>query len=161
MTQLPEQNRQPLVVNQELLERFLAKLAETGRIIESAKKAGMSYGVLDKMRKSSPEVEEAVQRARLEYSEKLAAAAHERGCEGIKEPILDKDGNHIKDGEGKLMYRVVYSDRLLLALLKAYNPDFQEKTQVDVNLSGGMAIVPMTARDASEWERRHKDKTVG
>jgi hypothetical protein len=96
-----------------------------------------------------------------------------QGSQGFT-AFLDKHGNPVyekvkvpernEDGEltGKMKeierikmvptFKSVVSDRLLELEVKRGDPSYRDKGQLDVNVTGGLLIVPGTAPTEKEWE---------
>lgn len=78
---------------------------------------------------------------------KVEAETIRRAMIGIEEPVFYQ-GNEV----GKVRK---FSDHLLLAILKRYDPAYREKTQVDLNVAGGVLVVGPSTASHEEWEAQH------
>ncbi len=114
-------------------ERFLEHLRETGHLGQSATAAGVHYTtvrrrLLPDHRLYDPTLVDDVEEARVAYAEKLLAEAYRRGVEGWIERGLYINGRRVGDVKK-------YSDKLLLHLLRRYDPDYREDVHVIVQES--------------------------
>lgn len=110
---------------------FLAMLAQTGRLGDSAKAAGMSGSCIRDHRAGGAAqdlvFEEEIQEALATYRETLQAEVHRRGVLGwVERGIFDKEGTQV----GEV---VRYSDALLLAELKKHDPSYRDKVSIEAN----------------------------
>ena len=102
-------------LTEEVLQKYLAELAETGESIVARDRVGFTSGALYKYRVRHPEFKQLEEEARLRYCSKLSQEIHRRGVEGVEEAIYYK---------GEVVgYRIVYSDRLLLEHARRHMPD--------------------------------------
>ncbi len=108
--------------------RFLDHLRETGHLTQSAAAAGVNYKtvrrrLLPDHRLYDPGLVEGVEEARAIYAEKLLAEAYRRGVDGWIERGLYVNGRRVGDVKK-------YSDKLLLHLLRRYDPEYREDVRV-------------------------------
>ena len=123
---------------------FLDALAETGSLIESARRASphSETGAVTTFKswmRDSPEFAARVQEALDSFRDSLIRETVRRGRDGYKRPIFQK---------GELVgHETVYSDGLLLAELKKHFPEYREKVEHDhrvaIQPSGAWAISEM------------------
>lgn len=100
-------------------ERFLATLAKTANISQSARAAGVDRATPYRWR-DDPEFAAAWDVALEQALELLEQTAWERAVKGVKEPVI---GRVAKDQDGIITYVQRYSDTLLTTLLKAHKPE--------------------------------------
>lgn len=105
-------------------EAFLTALAETGSIIESARRASPHsespcLSTFKSYMRDSAEFAAKVQESLDTFRDSLIRAAVTRGRDGYKRPIFQK-------GE-KVGEETIYSDNLLLAELRKHFPEYREK----------------------------------
>lgn len=151
-------------------EIFFHHLAETGRIMEASKLAGMApmYGSTRKAKDDEfrAQVEEALAAYRQNMREKLEAEAIRRGIEGVVEkkyhqgqPVIeyeiDEHGEIKRDDQGRpiaLGQATVrkYSDNLLLTTLRRYAPEYNEKKELDIHVSPITALLEELDSDNQE-----------
>lgn len=128
---------------------FLKTFACIGRIGEASKIIGISSSCHSRWMKTSAKYREAFGRAKMKYVECLEKAAHHRAVHGVRrlkffkdEPIIDPiTGNPYEERE--------YSDRLLIKLLEANDPEkYRPRSEnsrpadpsVSVNVGVGVGI---------------------
>ncbi len=109
-------------------QRFLDHLRETGQLGQSAAAAGVNYKTVHRRllpdhRLYDPALVDEVEEARLVYAETLLAEAYRRGVDGWLERGLYMNGRRVGDVKK-------YSDKLLLHLLRRYDPEFREDVRV-------------------------------
>ena len=133
-------------IPRERLESYLDHLSKTGRHLASAAHAGIVYRRLTELRKADPEFDSEVTQAMRRYGELLEKAAHDRGVDGWEEPVFHKG---TKCGTVKR-----WSDRLLELSLKRHCPEYREKFQGEVQVTGGVLVVG-PATDKAEWAKKY------
>lgn len=119
----------PLRTDEKRQERFLEALAETGSLIESARRASphSEHGCVSTFKsfmRDDPTFAAKVQESLDAFRDSLIRAAVQRGRDGVDRPIFQK---------GELVgHERQYSDNLLLAELRKHFPsDYSEKHQHD------------------------------
>lgn len=148
---VPAQRPRPhVIISQRKRRAFLKVLAQNGgKVHDAALAAGYRDSTaLRTYRKRDPEFAEAWDLAMESAGDLLEAEAVRRGVEGVREPIYYR---------GEIVgFKLVYSDALLQTLLKGARPDKyarDSQTQINVNTRVGIAVIPATVKDESEWER--------
>lgn len=116
---------------------FLDHLAKYDRPSQAAKLCGVSRQTVDNHLLSDPEFAQAYEEARGLYRDKIRQAIYEQAVEGISEPIM---GGPYKDEI--VAYRKIYAPNLLALEAKRVDQEYREKSQVDVNLKGGVLVIP-------------------
>lgn len=127
---------------------FLKTFACIGRIGEASKIVGISSSCHSRWMKTSAKYREAFSRAKMKYVECLEKEAHRRAVHGVRRlkffkglPIFDEDGKPYEECE--------YSDRLLIKLLEANDPEkYRNRSEnsrpadpsVSVNVGVGVGI---------------------
>lgn len=112
------------------IKLFLAHLAETGNVTESAAVAGAPErtGWYDLKRKN-PEFSAAWDEALVHATDALIEEGRRRALKGVEEPVFYQGSvcGHIQR----------YSDVLLMFLVKAHRPEYAtERRKVDMNTDG-------------------------
>lgn len=103
---------------------FLEAFEATGLVIEAAQRAGVARSTVYKHRAEDEEFATAWQELEDDVVERMEAEAKRRAVEGVPRKSYDKDGNLIREEQ-------VYSDTLLIFLLKARRPDvYRENVKV-------------------------------
>lgn len=155
---------------------FLRALAETGELRRACLSVGVPVWLLFQWRKKDVQFAEDWAAALEAGRTCLEAEAYRRAMEGVRKPlyykgepiylyrtVTDEDGAPARDDEGRELREVIrdengqpvqaaevnYSDSLLLAMLKAYVPEFQDKSKVELSGPGGG---PIETKDMSDVE---------
>lgn len=103
---------------------YLTALGQTGWIGAAAKAAGICRQTVWDRRKCDPEFREAEKAVREQAGELLEDEAWRRALGGIARFKFGSDGRPLIDPRTRAPYfEIEYSDKLLLALLKAYRPE--------------------------------------
>jgi len=128
---------------------FLRMYEATGRISESAHNLGFTHNTIGAHRKEDEEFDAAVRAAYARFQDLLEKEAYDRAVEGWKEPVYF---------QGKVVGHVLKkSDNILQSMLKRHIPAYKEKIQADVNITGGVLVVPGVAKTGEEWEQQFRD----
>ncbi|MGI4738494.1 MAG: hypothetical protein ACRYG7_25275 [Janthinobacterium lividum] len=119
---------------------FLCVFAECGNATAAAQAAGIDASTAYRARQVDAEFKQQWETAKLVAADTLRQEAWRRAVEGGRQykfhvktgaPLLFPKGH---PQAGQPYYEMVYSDALLLTLLKAYAPDeFKDRSTVDVN----------------------------
>lgn len=127
-------------------KQFVRTLAETGIVSRAAAAAGWTTSMAYSLRKSNAQFKELWDNAMEFATDSLELEARRRGQFGVSKPVYQ---------QGKLVgYQQEYSDSLLTLLLKAHRPDkFKDQQKLDVDVKGGVLVVPGVASE-DDWERR-------
>jgi len=114
----------------------LEMFAKTGRISDAAMIAGVSSSTIREHLNRDPDFLAAWEIAREQYCDHVTALVEKRGFEGIEEPIL---GGKYKDQV--VAHKRVFSDSLAMMHAKRYVPEYREKQQLDMTVTGGVLAV--------------------
>ena len=128
---------------------FLGVLAKTGRVAEAARAVGYTdTATLQQYRRNDEEFAEAWEFALEAAANALEEEAIRRATEGVLEPVFYK--GHVAG------YKTNYSDTLLMFILRGLKPGTYRENQRggDTNINFGIAVLPMTAQNDEQWERR-------
>lgn len=127
-------------------EKFLAHLALSANVTESARVAGVERGVLYRWRETDPDFAKGWTLSLEEATDALEAEARRRALEGCAEP-LTYQGKLICDAKGQPVIRRRYSDGLLRMLLRAHRPArFREAPDMQ---GSGIISIQITQDDAA------------
>lgn len=128
-------------------QMFLTSLSMRGLITEAvASQRWYSVRWFQAQRQQDPDFDLAWHNAMECATDRLKAEAWRRGKEGVDEPVIFKGelcyAADSKTGELKPLTIKKYSDTLLLALLKRYDPGFTERVAVDqtMRVEGGKTV---------------------
>lgn len=155
---------------------FLLALAETGELRRACRAIDVPVWLLFQWRKKDPQFAEDWATALEAGKTILEAEAYRRAMEGVRKPlyyqgqpiyqyrtlvdetgapIVDEQGRDIREvardenGQPVQAAEVTYSDSLLLAMLKAHVPAYQDKTKVELTGKDGG---PLETRQLSDLE---------
>jgi len=124
---------------------FLTHLARTGRWAHSSRAAGISFETVRRHRDQDKIFGDACEAAIQEYRDHIQEAVYEQGVVGIFQPMFDKDGHLVG-------WKRIVNGTVLLAEARRVNPEYREKTEVDMNLSGGVVVAPATVTP-EQWAK--------
>lgn len=131
-----------------LQQMFIEHLRKHGVIGEAALFATVSRKLVLNQRKDFPEFDQEVREAMVEHADVVETELLRRAVEGIDEPVFYK-------GEQVATVKK-YSDRLLELAIKSKKPEYRDKSQLSVAMSGGVLIVPGIETDEDTWHRQHE-----
>jgi len=115
---------------------FLDIIREKGLTSAACAEIGLSPCTVSRHRSEDPQFRDAMDEAFRQHGASLIREAHRRGVEGVSKPIYGSQGPG--QGSGVVGWVQEYSDRLLLELLRKYDPDFRPataKVEVTTNVS--------------------------
>ena len=131
---------------------FLEAFRKTGRVTESAHKAGVSYYTIRDHKDKDPYFKCLYSEAYQEYCDSIRKEVHRRGVEGVDKPVFYK---------GVVVGKVrEYSDRMLELEAKRHMPEYRDKIDVDVEATGGVLVVPGMSQSTAAWEKKHRGNDV-
>lgn len=108
-------------------EIWLATFRDTGNIRLACEAAGVSRSTVDRYRREDSSFAEAWAQAEEDAADHLEDAAYKRAVDGVSRRRYDKDGNLVAEEQ-------VYSDTLLLALLRARRPaKFRDNQKIELD----------------------------
>lgn len=142
------------MVTTEMIELYLEHLGNTGLHYRSASTSRLSYHWIKRLRADEDFVrweEEAMEK----YRDSIVEEAHRRAVFGVDEPII---GGKDKDQIITTVRR--YSDRLMEILLKRHIPEFREKWEGEVKVTGGVLVAPVAPANVADWIARHSGQSL-
>ena len=89
---------------------------------EACKAAGIQRKDFRRLRKESVEFDDDVRDAKGYGNEHMVNTFRKLAIEGVEEPIVSA-GKLVRDDDGNILYKRVYSDRLLARGLEIYTPE--------------------------------------
>lgn len=125
--------------------RYLEHLAKTGRKGHAAAAAGVCPNCVNEHRKKDPTFNEAVEIAMQMYADDVHALAVKL-MNGVDEPIIGG-----KDKDEIVGYKRVYATNLVSMELKRTNPEYKERSEVDLKGTGAGALVVPAGLTPAEW----------
>ena len=145
---------------EQYLELFRTHPDLGGRKYLCAEAVGVSGSTIDYHVKNDPEFAQALEDARQAWiDEHLFSAALKRARDGVERPII---GGKFKDEI--IAYEKVYSDSMMLAMLRAHKPEFKDKDGSGMSQSGsggGVLIVPGAPATITDWQNQFGDLARG
>lgn len=143
-------------VTPERLQQYLLQLEKCGTHREAARRSGLAYEPVRRIRNSVPEFEEMVKEAIERFKETLENAAYDRAVLGWDEPVFGG-----KDKDQVVGYIRRYDSRLLELMLKRHFPEYREKFEGELTVKGGVLVVPAQTLSSEEWQRQHAGEIAG
>jgi hypothetical protein len=141
-------------VTEDHIERFLATLAETGVYKRSADASGLSYMTIQRLKRDDEEFQTLCDEALQTYREHLLMQCHQRAFEGWEEPVFSqKLGTEI----GRIQR---FDSRLAELFLKRHHPEFREKFEGEIKVTGGVLVAPIAPLSAIDWAAQHGGKKI-
>jgi hypothetical protein len=132
--------------------KFLEVLAQTGSVVKAAQAVGYTdTSYLQRIRREDEDFAHEWALAVEAAADVFEAEADRRALDGVEDPVYYK---------GSVVgYKVVYSDALLMFRLRAMRPEKYAPRGGDtnVNVKFGIAVLPMTAPNAEDWEKSAVD----
>lgn len=120
-------------VTDEGKQAFLDALAKTGIIGSACRAAGVSRSAVYVWRQNDEQFADAYTEALADAHDTIEAEAHRRAVEGVTRQRALGSGENMQ-----IIEELVYSDSLILALLKAKKPDeFAERTKAELTSPDG------------------------
>lgn len=130
---------------------FLEEYRKDAILGRAAMAAGVSIGTVKKHMKEDPDFAEACMDAQGEYQAKLLTHHQDLVFNGVQKRTFDRNGNVVSE-------ETQYPIRLIELELKAKDPQYRDKREVDVNVSGGVLVAPASMGSIEDWESKYGDK---
>lgn len=132
------------IFNASRKQRFLSIMRLTGQLQRSAQESGISSATVRHHLRTDPDFKDAYDEAYEDFKESLETEAMRRAIMGWEEPVFQQG---VQAGTVRK-----YDSRLLELLLKRHIPQFKEKYEATLNVSGGILAVPMPM-SPEEWAK--------
>ena len=132
----------PFIFDDEARSEYLEDFSKTNEKLGAAKRLGVPMRVVRSTYDTDPEFAEAYDEAKEIYAESLRSEVHRRGTLGVEEPVYQ---------QGMLVGHITkYSDALLLAENRVHSPEYNDKRQTEVTITGGVLLTaaPPTTNEA-------------
>lgn len=127
-------------------ERFLKNYGEHFQRGKAADAAGVCLQTVANHEKNDPEFAAAIEACRQAYADRVEAQMAKVAIEGIDEPIIGG-----KDRDKIVGHKKVIATNILAMMAKRANPEYKEKSELDLNHNGGGVLV-VPSRTSSEAE---------
>jgi hypothetical protein len=128
--------------------RYLEHLAAHGRPMHAADAAGVTSQCVRNHQKDDPDFHEQVQEAKERFRDKCWEHAQKLCFKGTKIKNYDREGNVISE-------RREYPIALIQTMLKKHDPELRDRSEIDVNVKGGVLVAPAASLSSEEWEKLH------
>lgn len=133
----------------ELKLQYLKLLAQYGNKSKCAKAMGIAPSTVRLHKRNDEEFAEALELSMEIFRDSIEEAIVDRAIHGWDEPVYSQRLG-IKIGTIRR-----FDNRLLELLAKRHIPAFREKQQLDIQVGGGVLLIPQTAESSDEWEKKH------
>jgi hypothetical protein len=149
---LPEPKGSPWAVRwtPKILAEVLNEISNCGVYYRSCIARGVGYDQFLKLRKTVKEIEELAEMALEFYRQKISHTVHNRAVAGWEEPVFYK-------GEC-VGYVRRFSDRLLELQAKRHCPEYRDRSQMDLNVAGGVLLITGTRPDKEAFLDEHRKR---
>lgn len=131
----------------EKLAAILNAICNTGVAGLACVHAGVGVSHFRRLRQAHEDLQAITDEAMAIYHERLRYTIHNRAVDGWYEPV------YYKGEEVGSVHR--FSERLLELQAKRHMPEYRDKSQMDVNVAGGVLVVHAPAMSREEWLKQH------
>lgn len=123
---------------------FLKHYANSGLLMQSAKRTGISYETVNWNVKQDPVFKRACDAAKEIFKERIENAIHTRAIDGVEEDVYF---------QGEVVgTKRVYSDGLLQTLAKRHIPEYRDRVDIDATVTtAGVLVVQAAPTTADQW----------
>lgn len=137
----------PTVFTAEKFAMILNEICNTGVMGLACIACGMSPSHFRRLRVEHEDIQLLTDEATAIYHERLRWVIHNRAVDGWEEPVF------YKGEEVGSVHK--FSERLLEMQAKRHMPEYRDKSQMDVNVAGGVLVVHAPAMSREEWLKQH------
>lgn len=153
----PAAFRKPSVeFTEERKVRFLEAYRQSGMLYLSARHAGVCQQTVANHRAADKPFDAACEHALQERLDEIELTALDRAMNGVAEPVIGG-----KDRDQVITTIRRYSDSLMSQILRAKRIEYREKLQADVNIKGGVLVLPTKPQNDVDWEKEHGEAARG
>jgi len=144
-------NHEALKWTKSICAAVLNHIVNYGVIRHACLSQGVRYRGFEEIVKQYPAFEDLKSEAQGLYRDKVSRAVHNRAIVGWLEPQFHK---------GQFCgYIRKFSDRMLELQAKRYNPEYRDKSAVDLNVAGGVLVInPNAISDKEAWLEEHRKR---
>lgn len=150
-------NKDLVKLTDEMKDLYCERLLLHGKKMIAAKEIGVHYSSIEAHAKNDPDFAEDIQAALADRSQTIVQRLETEAMEGHVKLTYDKETGSLIAEETK------YETPLRAMMLKRFDPDYKDRSEIDINIRGGVLVVP--GRLAPEdWEAifsPKKDPTQG
>lgn len=130
-------------------DTFLRIFALQGRFYQACAAVNQRPTLVKKHLQEDDEFEEAFQQCRGIYQDHIQEQAYKLAVTGVAKPII---GGKFKDEV--VAHEMVYATNILAMEMKRTNKEYNEKSQIAVDVKAGVLLVP-AGMSLEEWEKQH------
>ncbi len=113
---------------------FLKDLLANGKMVLACKACGISKDTVVVHRREDEQFNLDVEDALAEHAKDIIKRIEKRAMEGYDNPVFDKEG-------AECGIKTTFETPLAVKMLARYDPDYRDKTALDLTTGGGAAIV--------------------
>lgn len=132
----------------EMLATILNEICNTGVVGLACMTCGISLSHFRRLRGEHEELQAITDEAMALYHDRLRYTIHNKAVDGWDEPVF------YKGEEVGTVHR--FSEKLLELQAKRHMPEYRDKSQMDVNVAGGVLVVHAPAMSREEWLKQHE-----
>lgn len=133
----------PVIFDDDARDQYLQTLANTGLKLTAARRHNIPLRLVRSTYDTDPEFAAAFDDAMELFSESVEEELIRRAVHGVTEDVFSAGA--------MVGTKQVYSDGLLTSLIKKVNPKYNEKTQAEVTITGGVLLTAAIPQTAEEW----------
>ena len=137
----------PTTFTAEKFALILNEICNTGVAGLACVTVGVGVSHFRRLRQENEEMQALMDEAMSIYHERLRYTIHNKAVDGWEEPV------YYKGEEVGSVHR--FSERLLELQAKRHMPEYRDKSQMDVNVAGGVLVVHAPAMSREEWLKQH------
>lgn len=136
-----------------VLTRVFNELANCGVMRTACAAAEVSVTQFSRLRGVHEEIDKFTLLALEFYRDRIRETVHNRAIEGWDEPVYY---------QGRKVGKVhKFSDRLLEMQAKSHCPEYRDRSEVDVNVTGGVLVIHCPDLSREDWlEERRKRSAI-
>ena len=126
-------------------ELFLRAYEEAGTISTACRVTLTPRSTIYYWREHDPDFAQKLEEVGLAANELLIGEARRRAYQGILRKKFEKGKPLIDEDTGLQYVEREYSDTLMMFLIKAKNPEYRDRQQLDLHMSGSLLTGPLSA----------------
>ncbi|MCK5131714.1 MAG: hypothetical protein KAR40_06125 [Candidatus Sabulitectum sp.] len=146
----PDWDKNRHAYNNQLLVDVLNSVATTGSRHQASLCNGAQTHHIGRLMKDYPGLDEAIEDAKARYRELVRRTVHKRGVLGWIEPVYQ--------GGAVVGFKQKFSERALEMQAKRIDPEYRDKSEVDVNVGGSVLIIGQPSESKDEWLEKQRKK---
>ena len=140
----------PTTFTAEKLAMILNEICNTGVAGLACVTCGVGVSHFRRLRAEHEELQAITDEAMSIYHERLRYTIHNKAVDGWEEPVF------YKGEEVGSVHK--FSERMLEMQAKRHMPEYRDKSQMDVNVAGGVLVVHAPVMSREEWLKQHESQ---